>query len=228
MSIKIPVILIGEDSIALASLRQQLEKDPGFVVHKRPSGFGEAAELLQKAPTSAIVVIDLGRDPDKVFQATEDFKRHFPHTHLIMTTADNSSPVILRALRTGAEEFFSQPFNWPEVMQSFERLRERITEYVITHRQQGHLLTVFSAKGGVGTTTVTTNLGVALTTTQQRTVCLVDLVLQFGGLTSFLKLDASYTILDFIRNLQRIDHLFIDGSLGRHMSGVRVLAEPTY
>ena len=228
MGIKIPVILIGEDSIALASLRQQLEKDPGFIVHKRPNGFGEAAEFQQKTATPAIVVIDLGREPDKVFQAAEDFKRHFPNTHLIMTTADNSSPVILRALRTGAEEFFSQPFSWPEVLQSFERLREKVTQYIATHRQQGHLLTVFSAKGGVGTTTVTANLGVALATAQARTVCLVDLVLQFGGLTSFLNLDASYTILDFTKNLQRIDPLFIDGSLGKHASGVRVLAEPAY
>ena len=219
MSLKIPVILIGEDSIALASLRQQLEKDPSFAVHKRPNGFGEAAELLQRTLIPAIIVIDLGHDPDKIFQAAEDFKRHFPNTHLIMTTADSSSPVILRALRTGAEEFFSQPFNWPEVMQSFERLREKVTLYVATHRQQGHLLTVFSAKGGVGTTTVTTNLGVALTTTQQKTVCLVDLVLQFGGLTSFLNLDASYTILDFVKNLQRADQLFIEGSLAKHASG---------
>lgn len=227
MSIKIPVVLIGEDSIALASLRQQLEKDPSFFVHKRPSGFGEAADILQKSATPAIIVIDLGRDPERTFQAAEDFKRHFPNSHLVMTTADNSSPVILRALRTGAEEFFSQPFNWPEVIQSFDRLREKVTMYVATHKQRGHLLTVFSAKGGVGTTTITTNLGVALTTNQQKNVCLIDLVLQFGGLTSFLNLDATYTILDFVKNLQRIDHLFIEGSLVKHSSGLRVLAEPT-
>jgi len=107
-------------------------------------------------------------------------------------------------------------------------LREKVTQYVATHRQRGHLLTVFSAKGGVGTTTVTANLGVALATMQSHTVCLVDLVLQFGGLTSFLNLDASYTILDFVKNLQRIDPMFIEGSLGKHTSGVRVLAEPTY
>ena len=103
-----------------------------------------------------------------------------------------------------------------------------MTQYVATHRQRGHLLTVFSAKGGVGTTPVTANLGVALATMQSHTVCLVDLVLQFGGLTSFLNLDASYTILDFVKNLQRMDPLFIEGSLGKHTSGVRVLAEPTY
>ena len=78
MSIKIPVILIGEDSIALASLRQQLEKDSGLVVHKRPNSFGEAAGVLQQTPTPAIVVIDLGRDPDKIFQVPKISNATFP------------------------------------------------------------------------------------------------------------------------------------------------------
>jgi len=41
-------------------------------------------------------------------------------------------------------------------------------------------------------------------------------------------LDASFTILDFIKNLQQVDHLLIEGSLVKHPSGVRVLAEPAY
>ena len=225
---KIPVVLIGEDSIALASLRQQLEKDASFLVHRKPSSFVEATELLQEHPGPTIAVVDLGRDPDKVFHSAETFTLHFPNVHLIMTAADSSSQIILRALRVGAAEFFSQPFNWPEVLQSFGRLREKIQTHMATQSQQGHLVTIFSSKGGVGTSTVTANLGVALATSLQKTVGLVDLVLQFGSLTSFLNLDASYTILDFAKNLQRIDPLFIEGSLAKHSSGVRVLAEPSY
>ena len=56
----------------------------------------------------------------------------------------------------------------------------------------------------------------------------VDLVLQFGSVTSFLNIDASYTILDLVKNLKRIDPLFLDGSLVKHASGIRVLAEPFY
>jgi pilus assembly protein CpaE len=57
---------------------------------------------------------------------------------------------------------------------------------------------------------------------------LVDLVLQFGSVTSFLNIEASYTILDLAKNLKRIDPLFLDGSLVKHASGIRVLAEPFY
>ncbi|MGE0821055.1 MAG: AAA family ATPase [Candidatus Binatia bacterium] len=225
---KIPVILVGEDSIALASLRQQLERDLSFVVQKKPQQFSEATEVLRKTSGPVLVVVDLGREVEKMFQAAQDFKLRFPDVHLVMTSADSSSQVILQALRSGAEEFFSQPFNWPEVVQSLERLRERISVQMSSHKQSGHLVTVFSSKGGVGTTTVTTNLGIGLTTAHEKDVCLVDLVLQFGALTSFLNLDASYTILDFVKNVQRIDNMFLEGSLAKHGSGLRVLAEPSY
>jgi pilus assembly protein CpaE len=43
-----------------------------------------------------------------------------------------------------------------------------------------------------------------------------------------LKHDASYTILDLAKNVKRIDPLLLDGSLVKHSSGVRVLAEPFY
>jgi len=32
---KLPIYLIGEDSLALASLRQQLEKEPAFAIESR-------------------------------------------------------------------------------------------------------------------------------------------------------------------------------------------------
>jgi pilus assembly protein CpaE len=224
---KIPVFFIGDDSIALASLRQQLEKELTFTVHKKSLGFADVQDQLRKTTSSALVIVDLGRDHDRTFLAVEDLKRQFPSSHLVMTAADSSSQTILRALRAGAEEFFAQPFNWPEVTQSIDRLHERIQVQISTNRSQGQLVSVFSTKGGAGTTTVATNLAIALAT-PQRSVCLVDLVLQFGALTSFLNLEASYTILDFVKNLQRIDPMFLEGSLVKHASGVRVLAEPFY
>ena len=63
---------------------------------------------------------------------------------------------------------------------------------------------------------------------RNKSVCLVDLVLQFGSVTSFLNIDATYTILDLAKNVKRIDPLLLDGSLVKHSSGVRVLAEPFY
>jgi pilus assembly protein CpaE len=68
----------------------------------------------------------------------------------------------------------------------------------------GHLVTVFSAKGGVGKTTVSTNLAVALSGMGHR-VCLVDLDLAFGDVAITLQMFPTHTISEAIA---------IDGDVG--------------
>ena len=47
-------------------------------------------------------------------------------------------------------------------------------------RHNGHVISIFSPKGGVGKTTVAVNLALALTDKGARQVCLVDFDLAFG------------------------------------------------
>jgi pilus assembly protein CpaE len=60
----------------------------------------------------------------------------------------------------------------------------------------GKVVTVFSAKGGVGKTTISTNLSVALNNSGASRVCLVDLDLAFGDVAITLRLEPRLTIVD--------------------------------
>ncbi len=224
---KIPICLIGEDSLALAALKQQLDKDAAFSVDGRAYAYDDAAEALRDKSGPIIAVIDLKQDPQRAFGIAEEVKFKLPNVHLIMTSNNGAPDTILRAMRSGAEEFLPQPFNWPEVFNSFEAIRRKIDHHSPRTAERGQIVAVSSNKGGVGSTTIATNLASSLAG-QRKSVCLVDLVLQFGSVTSFLNIEASYTILDLAKNLKRIDPLFLDGSLVKHASGVRVLAEPFY
>jgi pilus assembly protein CpaE len=224
---KVPIYLIGEDSLALASLRQQLERDPAFFIQPKVYGYAEAFEQLRSSAGPMLAVVDLNGDAEKAFKVAEEVKFKLVNVHLIITSPDSNPHTILKAMRSGAEEFLPQPFNWPEVMKSFDTIRRKIDVHSTRSIEKGKIIAVSSNKGGVGSTTVATNLSASLVT-QNKSVCLVDLVLQFGSVTSFLNLDASYTILDLAKNIKRIDPLLLDGSLVKHASGVRVLAEPFY
>lgn len=224
---KLPISLIGEDSLALAALKQQLEKEPSVAVDSRILGYGDAIQALRNRAEPAIAVVDLNRDIERAFAVAEQIKLTLPNVRLVMSSANGSPEIILRAMRSGAEEFLTQPFNWTEVLTAFEAIRKKIELHTTKTSELGHIIAVSSNKGGVGATTLATNLAASLVA-QKKSVCVVDLVLQFGSVSSFLNIDASYTILDLVKNIKRIDPLFLDGSLVKHSSGIRVLAEPFF
>jgi pilus assembly protein CpaE len=85
---------------------------------------------------------------------------------------------------------------------------------------------VFSAKGGCGTTTVSTNLAEALAEDSSKTVCLVDLDLQFGDVAVAPQIDPVKTISDAIRMQQSLDLKGIRSLVTQHKPNLHVLLAP--
>jgi len=74
---KLSICLIGEDSLALASLKQELEKDVAFHVEPRVYSYGEVLEGLRNKTGPVIAVVDLNRDMERAFGIAEDIKLKF-------------------------------------------------------------------------------------------------------------------------------------------------------
>ncbi len=88
-------------------------------------------------------------------------------------------------------------------------------------------IAVYSPKGGVGTTTIATNMGIAAVARRPDKVVLVDLALQFGGLATLLNLDPKQTIADVIRDESALrEPELLRTYAMRHDSGLHVLASP--
>src|SRR6185437_6857954 len=66
------------------------------------------------------------------------------------------------------------------------------------HRPRGRVITVYAAKGGCGKTTIATNLAVVLNADGARSVCLVDLYLEFGDVAVSLQLTPARTLIDAV------------------------------
>ena len=89
------------------------------------------------------------------------------------------------------------------------------------------MVAVYSPKGGVGTTTIATNIAIGGAAPTDR-VILVDLDLQFGSVATHLNLDATQTLADVVRDEAALrEPELLRTYAVRHDSGLHVLAAPT-
>ena len=150
-------------------------------------------------------------------------------------------------LRTGALDLLQLPVHDKQLIESIERaiqvagaLRAQVPLTMAAPapgwpvlgtqpKALGQVFTVASATGGCGKTFMATNLAYFLARHSGKRVCVVDLDLQFGEVSTALRLKPRYTIYDA---LQREDNDEADLAehfeeyLVSHGTGVHVLAAP--
>jgi pilus assembly protein CpaE len=86
---------------------------------------------------------------------------------------------------------------------------------------------VFSPKGGVGTTTIATNIAIAQAQKHPDRVVLIDLHLQFGQVATHLNIEAKQSLADVVRDDAAMrEPELLRTYATRHDSGLHVLAAP--
>jgi pilus assembly protein CpaE len=93
-------------------------------------------------------------------------------------------------------------------------------------RARGRIVTVFSAKGGCGKTTLATNMAAVLADRGRREVALVDLDLAFGDVAIALQLFPAHTIADAVPLGENLDFGALQSLLTPHSPGLTTLVAP--
>jgi pilus assembly protein CpaE len=138
---------------------------------------------------------------------------------VIVVSPTKDPELILRAMRAGAREFVLESDH--EELKLAVRSQAQVTEQV---EGNGAVITIFGAKGGVGCTTIASNLAGALQGYGAR-VCIIDLDFHLGDVLSFMDVAGNYSITDVLQNMGRLDRELLESSMMRHPSGVNVLAQ---
>jgi pilus assembly protein CpaE len=92
--------------------------------------------------------------------------------------------------------------------------------------RSGTIVTVFGAKGGIGKTTITTNLAANLVQTTHAKVAILDLDHQFGAAAVMMDLLPRMTLDEFLRHDSMLSDETIHELLLDHPSGVSLLSLP--
>jgi pilus assembly protein CpaE len=171
-----------------------------------------------------------------------------PQMRIVLAFSRRPDASLRDIVRTGAIDLLQLPVEDAELVESLERAAAlvpaappspRIAADVAVSEDPGHdvrqqdrpgiVYTIASATGGCGKTFYATNLAWFLHRWTGKRVCIVDLDLQFGEVSTALRLRPKYTIFDA---LQREDadesdlQAHIEEYTVVHDTGVHVLAAP--
>ena len=89
--------------------------------------------------------------------------------------------------------------------------------------EESRTITVVSPKGGVGKTSIATNMAIGMAEDHPSDVVLVDLDLQFGDVASTLDLTPEHTIAEALTPSAAADNLIVKTMLTVHPAGFHVL-----
>jgi pilus assembly protein CpaE len=159
----------------------------------------------------------------------------YPEISVVLVVPETKE-VVLQAMRSGVRDLLD-PAADPDAMRVLlERaslaaagrrrgLGPGASEHA-DHGDGGRVIAVMSPKGGVGKTTVATNLAVGLGKAAPMSVVIVDLDLQFGDVASGLMLDPEHTITDAVVGAASQDSMVLKAYLTVHPAGIYALCAP--
>ena len=139
---------------------------------------------------------------------------------VIATAPTAETDLILRAMRAGVHEFLVSPPGSEELAGSVERLMRRSS----TSATRGELVSVYSGKGGLGSTSIAVNLAQAFAGSRPSSrVALADLVVSGGDVRVFLNLKPAYDLTHLVAKGKQVDGELLNSILSPCPGGVWAL-----
>ncbi|SEE65617.1 pilus assembly protein CpaE [Arthrobacter alpinus] len=191
-------------------------------------------ELLARNLGGIVDVVILGPDltEQQAFSLAAGFDRQYPEISVVLA-AHPSAEMMLAAMRSGIRDVIAPDTEAEQLRASVERAaltaasRRLVAEgKADPQSSRGRVISVMSPKGGVGKTTVATNVAVGLAKIAPMGVVIVDLDLQFGDVASGLGLEPSYTITDVVSGDAANDAMVLKAYLSPHPTGLYAMCAP--
>jgi len=238
-------ILIVDD---IADTRENLAKLIGFEPDMEVAGTaggGQEAVNMAKQHRPHVILMDINMPDMDGITATEIISNTVPESPIIMMSVQGEQDYLRRSMLAGAREFLVKPFSADELINSIRHVHElekvRRARYApvapaapaggpavpVAGRETGKIITFFSPKGGVGRTTIATNLAVALHQLTGKPVVLVDGSLPFGDIAVILNMSPkAKTVADLIGSFETADSDVVESILVQHSTGIKVMLAP--
>lgn len=224
---KISTVIISDEFSTKEVLKLFVSEFDNLEAIDNYNSYSDVFNILSSIRDKSLLIVDLSTNKkeklDLILQVTKECKNC-----KVLALSDNPSvELIIEVMRSGAKEFVPVPIIKNEFFEAIKKLVTEMNEPI--KKNKCKIISVFSNKGGIGKTSLATNLALELAKITKENIALIDLNFQMGDITTFLDLKPSFNISYMLENLDKINETFLLSTLEKYKNtSLYVLADPPY
>ena len=226
----INIIVVSKQPNVSTMLREYLQTDEELEVLDELSNSDEVLEKLDLLSPNILLLHAGETDSDAISLAERVIQRK-PRTFVILLMEHMTLERMQMAIAAGCHNITNVPDSARDLVDLVHRVynaeNDRILALDSNERAtwSSKIITVYGAKGGIGKTTIATNLAMTLAA-QKKKVALIDLDLLFGDVHVFLDVEPKETISDLMQENFKNSIDSVRAFMTVHSSGIHVLCSP--
>jgi pilus assembly protein CpaE len=240
---RIKVLIVDDIAETREMIQRMLQFDLGIEVVGSARTGREAIELTEKLKPD-VAIMDINMPDMDGITATESIRKKVPFVQVVILSVQNDPNYMRRAMLAGARDFLTKPPMIDDLTSAIKRAgamaqeerKKTASSYPgggaggstsgLRGGVKGKIIVVYSPKGGNGSTTIATNLALALHSAETETI-LVDGSLQFGDVAVFLNEQGKNSVMDLTPRVEELDPEVVKEVAVQHPnSGLRLLIAP--
>lgn len=226
----INIVVCAEQTEIKVNIKNKIDPEKLEIIGYTEFSDEAKTRILGYSPDVVIFAAESADIDEKFFQFIEDMELASNGCSPVIMTDDVTVSLVNSAARYGVRQVMDLEISGRELTENLEGVlsseRKLSKKINVERKTRSHVYSFFSGKGGVGKTTVSTNLAVNLASRGKKTL-LIDLDLQFGDADMALDLNPSETIVDVVRDSLGISIDNLTNCAVTHASGLSVLSSPS-
>lgn len=226
------VAAIVEAGQVQQQIRTALESDPELTLELVLETPENAAQRIYSAAPD-LILMDERMGGEDTLDLVDELALKLPEAPLLAMLGTDDSTRAQQFLLAGARAFLVKPFTQVNLLSAIRRVEElearrRVIDPAAEQRQPDRagplqILTVYSPRGGVGSSTIAVNLAVALNEKLDARVLLMEGKLSFGHLGLMLNTRPQNTIADLLPHAGALDDGLVEEVVSKHSTGIHIL-----
>ncbi|MBR1424226.1 AAA family ATPase [bacterium] len=222
---KVSTFILSDESSTTELLKLFVSELDELQYVETPGDYSQILDCISKEKSS-LFIVDLSLNKAPKIDLINKIS-HYKNCKILALSDNPSVSLIVEIMRSGAKEFVPIPVIKNEFFDAIQKLLSSFEENI--NKNKCKIISVFSNKGGLGKTSIATNLALELAKKTKENVALIDLNFQMGDMTTFLNLQPSFNISYMLENLDKINETFLLSTLERYKrSNLYVLADPPF